>query len=167
MPKQKLKKKAPVKPTEKNQSPVLSEIKGLYSFMKDNSLETLDYQKNDTRIKLVRKSSAKIPVPVYTTAAAMPAAAGNSAAVAEQETVQLSGKIIKAPVSGIFFRASSPSSPPFVREGDVIEKGQVICLIEAMKVYNEVTSEFAGEVSKVLRENGAPVKKGDDLFVIK
>lgn len=67
---------------------------------------------------------------------------------------------------GIFYRASSPSSPPFVRKGEVVKKGQVLCLIEAMKVFNEVKAEFDCTVLDILLENGKPVKAGQEILAV-
>lgn len=75
-------------------------------------------------------------------------------------------EVIKSPLMGIFFRGSTPSAPPFVKEGAKVEKGEVICLIEAMKVFNEVRADFPCIVKKVLVENGKPIKQGDALFAI-
>ena len=73
---------------------------------------------------------------------------------------------IKSSMMGIFYRAPTPSSPPFAKEGDSVKPGQVLCIIEAMKVFNELKAEFAGAVVKVLVENGKPVKAGQDVFWI-
>jgi acetyl-CoA carboxylase biotin carboxyl carrier protein len=72
----------------------------------------------------------------------------------------------KSPMVGMFYRSSKPSEPPFVSEGDSVEKGQVLCIIEAMKVMNEIKSERKGKVVKILAENGHPVEYGQHLFVI-
>jgi biotin carboxyl carrier protein len=71
---------------------------------------------------------------------------------------------VKSSMMGIFYRAPTPSSPPFAKEGDNVKPGQVLCVIEAMKVFNELKAEFAGAVVKVLVENGKPVKAGQDIF---
>jgi acetyl-CoA carboxylase biotin carboxyl carrier protein len=73
---------------------------------------------------------------------------------------------IIAPMVGTFYRAASPGATPFVQEGDVIEVGQTVCILEAMKLFNEIQSEIAGRVASVLVENGAPVEYGQPLFLI-
>lgn len=73
---------------------------------------------------------------------------------------------IRAPLVGTFYRAPSPDAPPYVKEGDIIEKGQVVCIIEAMKIMNEIESDVRGRVVKVLVENGKPVEYGQPLFLI-
>jgi acetyl-CoA carboxylase biotin carboxyl carrier protein len=91
------------------------------------------------------------------------ASAGNGAVAPEQEQYK---EVIKSSLMGIFFRGSTPSAPPFVKEGARVNKGDVICLVEAMKVFNEMRAEFPCIIKKVLVENGKPVKQGDALFAI-
>jgi acetyl-CoA carboxylase biotin carboxyl carrier protein len=75
--------------------------------------------------------------------------------------------LVKSPIVGTFYRAPDPNSPPFVNVGDNVRVGQVLCIIEAMKLMNEIEAETAGEVVKVHHENGQPVQYGDPLFTIK
>ena len=88
----------------------------------------------------------------------------------KKETVkqvrQEDGTYIKAPLAGIFYRAPSPSSPPYIRDGDQVKEGQVICVIEAMKVFNELKAEYDCTVKKVVVDNGTPVDTGDVLFIV-
>ena len=90
--------------------------------------------------------------------------AGLQGALSSVKATQLGAVAVKASMMGIFYRAATPSSPPFAREGDSVKPGQVLCIIEAMKVFNELKAEFAGTVVKVLMENGKPVKAGQDIF---
>jgi len=73
---------------------------------------------------------------------------------------------IVAPMVGTFYRATKPDAPPFVTEGDVVETGQTVCVLEAMKMFNEIPSEIAGRIVRVLAENGAPVEYGQPLFLV-
>jgi acetyl-CoA carboxylase biotin carboxyl carrier protein len=73
---------------------------------------------------------------------------------------------IEAPMVGTFYRASSPTAEPYVREGDVVKEGQILCIIEAMKLMNEIESRAAGRVAKILIENGQPVEYGQALFLL-
>lgn len=75
-------------------------------------------------------------------------------------------KYIKAPMVGAFYRASSPADPPFVETGDIVEKGKIVCIIEAMKLFNEIESEKDCKIIKILAENGKPVEYGQPLFAI-
>jgi acetyl-CoA carboxylase biotin carboxyl carrier protein len=75
--------------------------------------------------------------------------------------------IQKSPIVGTFYAAPAPNAPPFVKSGDVVQVGQVLCIIEAMKLMNELESEVAGEVARIYVENGQPVEYGESLFAIK
>ena len=157
------KKNAPaaVKKTAAKESPILTDVKQLYGFMQDNSLDTIEYNQNGLYLRLVKAKPSMVPVPVN--AGGFSAAQGGNPAVPAQEQYK---EVIKSPLMGIFFRGSTPSAPPFVKEGAKVEKGEVICLIEAMKVFNEVRADFPCIVKKVLVENGKPIKQGDALFAI-
>ena len=144
-------------------SPILKDVKQLYSFMQDNQLETIEYDQKGLYVRLVKARPAVMPVPVAVGAAAANAVGtGNGTPISFEQYKE----VLKAPLTGIFFRGSTPSAPPFVKEGARVEKGDVICLIEAMKVFNEMRAEFPCIVKKVLVENGKPVKQGDPLFAI-
>ena len=100
------------------------------------------------------------PVP-----AAMAQAAGGP--VAEVDEPELELAVVKSPIVGTFYRSSEPGSPPFVEIGDRVKKDQVLCIIEAMKLMNEITSEYEGEIVSAYVENGKPVQYGERLFAIK
>ena len=155
-----VKKSAPVAKKTAKESPILKEVKQLYSFMQDNQLDTIEYNQKGLYSRLVKTRPAVVPVPVAVGGSAV-AATGGAVAVQEQYK-----EVLNAPLMGIFFRGSTPSAPPFVKEGARVEKGDVICLIEAMKVFNEMRAEFPCIVKKVLVENGKPVKQGEPLFAI-
>ena len=149
-------KKAAVK-----ESPILKDVKQLYAFMQDNNLDTIEYDQKGLYLRLVKAKPAMVPVPVNVGGSV---SASNTAAftpAAEQYK-----EVMKSALTGIFFRGSTPSAPPFVKEGAQVAKGDVICLIEAMKVFNEVRADYPCIIKKVLVENGKPVKQGDALFAI-
>ena len=154
-------KKPAAKKTTGKESPILKDVKQLYSFMQDNNIDTIEYDQNGLYLRLVKSKPAAVPVPVSTGAPAVNVN-GISAAPVEQQYKE----VIKSPLMGIFFRGSTPSAPPFVKEGARVKKGDVICLIEAMKVFNEVRANFDCIIEKVLVENGKPIKQGDALFAI-
>lgn len=137
--------------------------------MVEQKLETVEYDHQGLHVRMVRQRAAQVhvptPVPVMMPghAAAAPAQHPNPGPAAAPKPA---GLTIKAPMMGIFYRASSPSSPPFVKQGDLVKRGQVICLIEAMKVFNEIKADFDFLVDDVLLENGKPVKSGQDLYII-
>jgi acetyl-CoA carboxylase biotin carboxyl carrier protein len=148
-------------------SDVLDELRTIYRFMQDNGLETVEIDRNDYHVRLVRQARAAAPVPVVVAAGpAHGGAAHAAAAPAADEPIPANAFVIKAPLQGIFYRAASPSSPPFVQEGDLLKPGDVVCLIEAMKVFNDVKAEAPGAILRVCVENGKPVKTGQDLFVV-
>ncbi len=100
--------------------------------------------------------AAPLPTPASAPAAAAPAAAS-------EEGVE----IIKSPIVGTFYEAASPGAPPFVKRGDTVASGQVLCIVEAMKLMNEIEAEKAGKLSKILVSNGQPVEYGQPLFKIR
>ena len=152
------KKAAPAKNTVKK--PAVKE--SLYGFMQDNNLDTIEYDQKGLYLRLVKAKPAVVPVPVSVGGAAISSSAAGAPVPAQEQYKE----VIKSSLMGIFFRGSTPSAPPFVKEGARVEKGDVICLIEAMKVFNEMRAEFPCIVKKVLVENGKPVKQGDPLFAI-
>jgi acetyl-CoA carboxylase biotin carboxyl carrier protein len=107
------------------------------------------------------------PVPPSPSIATVPAAVAAAAAGTASRTDEVDLAVVKSPIVGTFFRASEPGAPPFVEVGDVVKKGQVLCIIEAMKLMNEIDSEFDGEIVSVYVENGQPVQYGERLFAIK
>jgi acetyl-CoA carboxylase biotin carboxyl carrier protein len=122
----------------------------------------------------VRKASAAAPATVAVASApavapaASPAAAPAPAAAAPAAVAEEAGlTVVKSPIVGTFYRSPNPDSPPFVNVGDRVRLGQVLCIIEAMKLMNEIESDAAGEVVKVHVENGQPVQYGDPLFSIR
>ncbi len=158
------------KPAKAQSETAFDQVQKFYQFMNSNKLEVIEFSKDDTYIKLVRKHSAAVhQIPVFAPGAMATAAApaGKAAPAARPAPAAHSGETIKAPMSGIFYRAPSPSSPPYVREGDTVKEGQVICVIEAMKVFNEIKAEFDCVIEKVLQENGKPAEPNGDLFLVK
>ncbi len=139
------------------------------------SLETPDYKLSVKRgqILLAQAPDSKIPVvhapAVQITPQAQPAgqnhppvSAETAQAAAEKEKLEE----VRAPIVGTFFRSPSPEAEAFVKEGDRVEKGQVLCIIEAMKLMNEIESEFSGTIRKILVQNAEPVEYGQVLFLI-
>lgn len=165
-------KKAQSKAAEKpGTNGVLPKLKEVYEFMTQNNLEAVELDEPGMHLKLVRRKAmapAPVPVPVMMQGAApapaMAAASGSSPSQPAQAPA--GGQTIKSTMMGIFYRAPSPSSPPFVKEGEVYKTGHVICMIEAMKVFNEIKADYNVKIVKVLLENGKPVKMGQDLFVV-
>lgn len=156
----------------------LKTLKSVYDFMIQNGLDSVEIVEDGATVKLVRRKAniqqVAVPVPVATggmhapvaTAAAPSGAASSQHTSAPTTTLPPAGTAVKSPMMGIFYRAPSPSSPPFCKEGDQVKPGHVICMIEAMKVFNEIKAEYPCTIVKYLVENGKPVKSGQDLIII-
>jgi acetyl-CoA carboxylase biotin carboxyl carrier protein len=142
----------------------LKEIKALIDLMKKNGLTAFEMEKDGFRISLAKESgympAAYAPVP-----AALPAAP--AAAPAAEAKPAAPGKEIVSPMVGTFYLAPSPESPPFVSVGQEVTPDTVVCIIEAMKVMNEIKAEVAGTVTEIAAENGQPVQFGQALFRLK
>ena len=141
-------------------------IRRLVELMNEHELAEIDLRQADQRIRL-RKGGEVIETTVAPRAAATPAApaAGGSAAPAAPPSDE-GLLIVKSPMIGTFYVSSSPDSPPFVKVGDHVGPTSTICLIEAMKVFNEIPAEVSGKVVSVLVANGEPVEFGQPLFKI-
>jgi len=148
----------------------LKELKELIDlFTSRESIEELEIEKSGVRLK-VRRQSRQVAhevssFPVLTKPAPNPAPEAPPAAAAVIPSEDLF--LVKAPIVGTFYKAANPSSPPFVNVGDFVEKGTVLCIVEAMKLMNEIESEVAGQVTAAFVENGQPVEFGEKLFAIK
>ncbi len=145
----------------------IKEIKEMINLMNENNLVELEIEKEGMRIRLKKTtanaSSLEGPITVEheVRTAAQPAAQAAAAAAPPSRNIE-----IKAPMVGTFYRAPAPEAPPFVEAGQTIEAGQVICIIEAMKLMNEIKSEIKGKVASILVENAEPVEYGQPLFLI-
>ena len=143
----------------------LKELKEIIDlFTARESIEELEVEKSGVRLKLKRHSAQAAPsLPMV---AAPPVLA---VAPVPVQTPAVSDDLfyVKAPIVGTFYKASNPTSPPFVNVGDFVEKGTVLCIVEAMKLMNEIEAEVAGQVTAVFVENGQPVEYGQKLVSIK
>jgi acetyl-CoA carboxylase biotin carboxyl carrier protein len=110
--------------------------------------------------------AAPAPAPAAAPVAAAPAQAAAATPAAPAAAPAASHTALKSPMIGTFYRSSGPDSPAFVQVGDTVEKGQVICIIEAMKLFNEIEAEQSGRIVKVLVENATPVEYDQPLFLI-
>jgi acetyl-CoA carboxylase biotin carboxyl carrier protein len=152
----------------------LGEVKRLLAFMQENGLEDFEYERGGVHIRLKKASAGSVAPPV---AAAPPVEAAVTLAPAPvPASTQDAGKpaataanvhLIKSPIVGTYYSAPSPEAEPFVTVGARVESGQVLCIIEAMKLMNEIESDVAGEVVQILVENGHPVEYGEPLFGIR
>lgn len=169
-------KKTPAEANGNGAEGPLKTLKSVYDFMIQNGLDSVEIVEDGATVKLVRRKAnvqqVAVPVPMATGGYGAPvAAAQHHTAPAAQHAAPPAaaapaGTAVKSPMMGIFYRAPSPSSPPFCKEGDVVKPGHVICMIEAMKVFNEIKAEFPCTIVKCLVENGKPVKSGQDLIIV-
>ena len=147
----------------------VKEIKEMISLMNENNLLELEIEKDDMRIKLKKGSSHgqdAVPAPVYIERQPIAEHQSQSQEQARKE-ISASNKLeIKAPMVGTFYRSPSPEAPAFVEVNQEITPGQVICIIEAMKLMNEIKSEVKGKIFEILVDNAEPVEFGQPLFLI-
>ena len=144
---------------------LLKLIDKLGSLLERSDLVELEVEAGETGIVL-RKPAALAPLASAPVAAGAPASAGSAAAQAPEPEPVVATKSVKAPLTGVFYAASSPSSPPFVTVGQHVAIGQVIGLIEAMKLFNEIKSDQAGRVVRVVAETGKLVKAKQPLIEV-
>jgi acetyl-CoA carboxylase biotin carboxyl carrier protein len=150
----------------------LDEIKQLIEFIKSNELSEFELEHDGVKIRIKSGTSHHVvTVPQAAPAAsimapvAAPAAAPAAPAPVADEGGELA--IVKSPIVGTFYRAAEPGAKAFASVGDVVRKGQVLCIIEAMKLMNEIDSEYDGEITSVYVENGQAVQYGERLFAIR
>jgi acetyl-CoA carboxylase biotin carboxyl carrier protein len=147
----------------------LRDIKALIALMRENGLIELEVEDKKGKIRLVRTSdfsSQPAPRPNQALVRQSPARSMPAAAVSPAPELAENQTLLRSPMVGTFYRASSPDAAPFVQEGDMVNRGQALCIIEAMKMMNEIESEVAGRVVKILVENGQPVEYDLPLMVI-
>jgi len=162
----------------------LGQLERLLSFMSEHGLEEFEYAHGDLRIRLkkaVTPSSAPkgMALPVASSPA-VPKVLAETPAPAEEATPSAGPEpaspatpaaeeqhVIKSPIVGTYYAGASPESGPYVRVGDVVEAGQTVCIIEAMKLMNEIEADVSGEVVRILVENGQPVEYGEPLIALR
>ncbi len=151
----------------------LKEIKELIEVLKDTDVTELELEKAGTRIRIKKGAEAKIPVLMEHVAAvtqqesaALPAAHAVPAIEEAKEGGQKNVAVVTSPIVGTFYRSPSPEAAVYVEVGDVVKKGQILCIIEAMKLMNEIEAEVSGKVVEILVDNAQPVEYGEPLFHI-
>ena len=155
----------------------LKEIKELVEFLIEKDVAEFELERGDVKIKIKRGQAAALYAPAPSPAAShfspassvlapgahAPAAASASTPAEAVEELHL----VKSPIVGTYYESPSPGSPPFIKPGDRVTQGQVVCIVEAMKLMNEIESDVAGEVVKILVSNGQPVEYGQPLFAVR
>jgi acetyl-CoA carboxylase biotin carboxyl carrier protein len=153
----------------------LRKLKKLIDLVQESGIAELEITEGEEKVKIVKGGAVSIapasaatlgPSTAPASAEARPASAAPAApSVAEPEAGQ-EGHVVKAPMVGTFYRSASPDAKPFVEVGQTIKEGQTICIIEAMKLMNEIEADASGVVKAVLVENGQPVEYGQPLFIL-
>jgi acetyl-CoA carboxylase biotin carboxyl carrier protein len=155
----------------------LDDIRQILDLVREHDLAELEIERDGLKVR-VRKAGDRVdvippiaiqpvPAPAAAPAPAAPPPSPQPVAVAPEEAAGVDLAVVKSPIVGTFYRAAEPGAPPFVDVGDTVRKGQVLCIIEAMKLMNEIESDCDGEISAVYVENGRPVQFGDRLFAVK
>ncbi len=156
------------------------ELKELIEFLIEKDIAEFELERGDVKVKIKRAGeqlSAAAPDPRYFAVHAAPSPAQAAAPLApvaapptakEQAATSRAGlHIVKSPIVGTFYESPSPGSPPFVKNGDKVTAGQVLCIVEAMKLMNEIEADVAGEIVERLVNNGQPIEYGQELFSIR
>jgi len=160
-------------------NPEIQEIEQLLQFMSQHNLEEFEYSRGDLRIRLRKPSAGVIvaaprvvsaPEIIVSGSPGQPPAATPSSVTASTPTEARSTEdlhLVKSPIVGTFYGSPSPGAEPFVEVGAYVETGQTLCIVEAMKLMNEIESDETGEVVRIFVENGQPVEYGQPLFGIR
>jgi len=152
----------------------LRKLKKLIDLVQESGIAELEITEGEEKVKIVKGGGGPAALPGHHAAqvaapAALPVepmrAAPTAATPAEPEPAQ-EGQLVKAPMVGTFYRSPSPDAKPFVEVGQTVKKGDTVCIVEAMKLMNEIETDVAGVVKAILVENGQPVEYGQPLFVI-
>jgi acetyl-CoA carboxylase biotin carboxyl carrier protein len=159
------------------------ELKELIEFLIEKDIAEFELERGDVKVKIRRgvehSAAARTDVPFVVSAVpAMPVAAAprpvashGAAPIPATAAPELAAEenlhIVKSPIVGTLYEAPSPGAPPFVKVGDMVEVGQVLCIVEAMKLLNEIESDVAGEIVKKMGANGQPIEYGQELFAIR
>ncbi len=154
----------------------LRKLKTLIDLVAESDISELEVTEGESKVRIV-KSGAPVAQgqvvmmqpqaqPIAATAAAAPVAASAAPAPAESAPAEPAGHVVKSPMVGTFYRSSAPGSPPFVEVGSVVKEGDTLCIIEAMKLLNEIDADASGTIRQILVENGQAVEFGQPLFII-
>lgn len=151
----------------------LKEIKDVFKFIKDTDIVEIDIEGPNGKVRIKRGTAFQQPENISQQSIVSPAPMLSQKTIeaekqAEKEAAVKSDnlKTITSPMVGTFYRSPSPDAPPFVEVGSVVKKGQALCIIEAMKLMNEIESEYGGKIVSIMVETGQPVEYGEALFVI-
>jgi acetyl-CoA carboxylase biotin carboxyl carrier protein len=152
----------------------LRKLKTLIDLVSESSISELEITEAECKVRIVKSGTGPVVMSAPMAYATVPApqaagpaiSAAGAAGADTQAAEEIKGFVVKAPMVGTFYRSASPGAEPFVKVGAQVKAGDTLCIVEAMKILNEINSEISGTVSRVLTENGQPVEYGQPLFVI-
>jgi acetyl-CoA carboxylase biotin carboxyl carrier protein len=151
----------------------LRKLKKLIDLVQESGIAELEITEGEERVRIASGGAVSLtplaaaaPAAAAAPVAAAPAPATATAAAAPAPAPAAEGHVVKAPMVGTFYRAPAPDAKPFVEVGDTVKEGQAICVIEAMKLMNEIEADASGVIKAILVENGQPVEYGQALFII-
>ena len=147
----------------------LRKLKSLIDLVQQSGIAELEISEGEERVRISRGPAGSGPVAgtvAVAPAAASPLPAAPTPAIPAEEAQPLEGEVLKSPMVGTFYRASAPGAKPFVELGSAVKAGDTVCIIEAMKLLNEIEADRDGVIKSILVENGEPVEYGQPLFVI-
>jgi acetyl-CoA carboxylase biotin carboxyl carrier protein len=147
----------------------LRKLKKLIDLVQESDISELEITEGEEKVKIVKGgvgTTAAAPAVVVAAAEARPGPAAATPPVAEPPPAGQEGHVVKAPMVGTFYRSPSPDAKPFVEVGQAVKEGDTICIIEAMKLMNEIEADASGSVKAILVENGQPVEYGQPLFIL-
>ena len=147
----------------------LRKLKTLIDLVSESNISELEITEAEGKVRIVKGVPGMVAAPVMMAAPAVAAAASPAAApaaAAPDTPEEPAGRVIKSPMVGTFYRAASPGAKAFVELGDTIKEGMPVCIIEAMKIMNEIEADCSGKVVRMLCDNGQPVEYGQPLFIV-
>ena len=147
----------------------LRKLKTLIDLVSESNISELEITEAEGKVRIVKAAlpgTLQMVMPMNAAPQALAAAPATAAAPAQVAEPEPAGQVVKSPMVGTFYRASSPGAKPLVEVGQAIKAGEGICIIEAMKIMNEIESDHSGTITKVLVENGQAVEFGQPLFIV-
>ena len=144
----------------------IRKVKKLIELLEESDIAEIEIHEGEESVRINRYSSQLAPAAPAFQAAAAPAAAPEAAPAPAAEPEEPSGHVVKAPMVGTFYASSTPGGKAFVDRGDRVSEGDTLCIIEAMKILNQIEADCSGTIKSVLVENGQPVEFGQPLFIV-
>lgn len=145
----------------------IRKVKKLIEMLEASEIDEIEIQEGEESVRISRRRAASEPAPAVVHSVEPPRPPAETPASAPEDAMEPEENIVKAPMVGIFYESQAPGKPSFVELGQAVKEGDVLCIIEAMKIMNQVEAERGGVVSKIMVENGEPVEYGQPLFIIR